>query len=138
MTVSEAIALVDSLKPNKISSTVKVGWLSDIDGLICRELLETHEGNPLTEEFTGYAEGRDDDKELIVPFPYSTLYRWYLESQIDLANMEITKFNHSSTMYNNEYRTFADYWNRTHMPKGNATKFTFTARKAGEVNALSS
>ena len=138
MTVGEAIAQVEKLKPNKFGLAIKYRWLSDIDGMICRELIDTHEDSPLTEPFTGYQEGVDEDKELIAPFPYDVLYRWYLESQIDIGNGEITKYNNSKTLYNNAYLTFTDWYNRTHMPKQTAKRFLFTEQKAGEKDALSS
>ena len=138
MKVGEIIAQVEKLKPNKFGTAIKYRWLSDIDGMICRELIDTHEGSPLTEPFTGYQEGIDDDKELIAPFPYDVLYRWYLESQIDISNGEITKYNNTKTLYNNAYLTYTDWYNRTHMPKQIATRFTFTDKKAGEKDAISS
>lgn len=127
MTVREIIAQVDRLKPNKFSGTDKLKWLSDIDGLIVRELVDTHENSPLTEEFEGYTDiVKDGDKELIAPYPYDILYRWYLESQIDLGNMEISKYNNSKTLFNNAYLTYTDHYNRTHMPKRRVQGFRFT------------
>lgn len=140
MTVGECIAQVDKLKPNKFSIADKVRWLSDIDGMICRELIDTHEDSPLTGEFTGYEEGVDDETVLIAPFPYDQLYRWYLESQIDLGNAEITKYNNSKTLYNTAYLTFTDWYNRTHLPKQTGG-YVFTSGRAretgGDADALS-
>lgn len=137
-TVGATIEMVDRLKPNKISAEEKYRWLSEIDGMIIREVIESHEDSPIIEPFTGYVAGRDDGKELIVPAPYDALYRWYLESQIDLANMEIGKYNNSRSMYNSAYLNFADWYNRTHMPK-QVSGFVFTRRrKAVEKDALSS
>ena len=140
MTVREAITQVDRLKPNKYSEADKVKWLSDIDGLIVRELVDTHENSPLTEEFMGYTDlATHGDTELLVPFPYDILYRWYLESQIDLSNMEINKYNNSKTLFNNAYLTYTDHYNRTHMPKQRVPVFRFTqVGNGGEQNALSS
>lgn len=125
MTVKEVITMVDRLKPNKFSEMDKLRWLSEIDGLIVRELIETHEGSPLEEEFEGYGKA-DMNTDLIAPHPYDSLYRWYLESQIDLGNMEINKYNNSKTMFNNAYLTYTDYYNRTHMPKKRVSGFRFT------------
>jgi len=125
MTVKEAIALVDRLKPNKFSEADKLKWLSDIDGLIVRELVDSHEDSPLEDEFEGYGVS-DKNTELIAPYPYDILYRWYLESQIDLGNMEIAKYNNSKTLFNNAYLTYTDYYNRTHMPKRRVQGFRFT------------
>lgn len=127
MTVREAITQVDKLKPNKFTMEDKVQWLSDIDGIIVRELLDTHEDSPVEGEFHGYSI-EDMDAELIVPSPYNVLYRWYLESQIDLGNMEIQKYNNTKTLFNNAYTTYTDHYNRTHMPKQKVNGFRFTER----------
>lgn len=137
MTVREAIALADRLKPNRFSDADKLKWLSELDGMIARELMDTHEGSPLTGAFSGYTEERDD-VELLAPFPYDALYRWYLESQIDLGNMEIAKYNNSKALFNSAYLTYTDHYNRTHMPKRARGNFQFTQRsEGGEANALS-
>lgn len=138
MKVSELITLVDKLKPNRFSAEEKYRWLTDIDGMIIQELFETHENSPMTGEFTGYVPGKDDDAALIVPAPYDGLYRWYLESQIDLANMEVGKYNNSKNMFNQAYLTYTDHYNRTHMPK-QLCGFRFTERRrGGDQDALSS
>ena len=138
MTVTEAIALVDKMKPNRFSIEEKFRWLTDIDGMIVRELIETHENSPLTEPFDGYISGRDDDAVLIAPAPYDSLYRWYLESQIDLGNMEIAKYNNSRNLFNQAYLTFTDHYNRTHMPRQRGGFRFSQRRKGGEQDALSS
>lgn len=137
MKIREAIALVDRMKPNRFTEEEKIRWLSDIDGMIARELVETHENSPLSGEFTGYT-AEDLDKELIAPFPYDQLYRWYLESQIDIGNMEMNKYNNSKTLYNSAYLTFTDWYNRTHMPKQEVKGFRFTEARGGVSDALSS
>ena len=133
MTVSEAIALVDRLKPNKFTPEDKVKWLSEIDGLIVRELVDTHENSPLAGDFAGYVSIEESGgTELLAPYPYDILYRWYLESQIDLGNMEIAKYNNSKTLFNNAYLTYTDHYNRTHMPK-RRSGFVFTERGTGDA-----
>ena len=129
MTIRETIAQVDRLKPNRFTMEDKINWLSDIDGLIVRELVDTHE-DPIVENFEEYTE-ENMDRELLVPFPYDVLYRWYLESQIDLGNMEINKYNNSKTLFNNAYVNFTDHYNRTHMPKQKVAGFRFTERRNG-------
>lgn len=139
MTVSEAIAFVDKMKRNLFSPEEKFRWLTDIDGMIVRELFDTHEDSPLKGEFEGYIPGRDDDTQLLVPAPYDSLYRWYLESQIDLGNMEIAKYNSANSLYKQAYITYTDYYNRTHMPKqhGNFRFSEVRKYKGGEQDALS-
>ena len=138
MTAGQAIAMVDKLLPNRFSLEEKYRWLTDIDGMILRELIETHEGNPLKSPFVGYIPEKDEDTELLVPAPYDSLYRWYLESQIHLGNMEIAKYNNAKSLFNQAYLTYTDHYNRTHMPLQRGG-FRFSEyRKAGEQDALSS
>ena len=115
MTILECIDMVDALKPNQFSMADKVRWLSDIDASIVRELIDTHENSPLDGPFVPYEE--NDTRSLIAPHPYDILYRWYLESQIDLGNMEIGKYNNTRSLFNTAYQTYTDYYNRTHLPK---------------------
>lgn len=53
---------------------------------------------------------------LLVPFPYTDMYLFYLSAQIDLGNAEIAKYNNNKQLFNNAYLTFSDYYTRTHMP----------------------
>lgn len=158
MTIGKAIEIVDRLKPNKFQRIDKIRWLSELDALIWHDLISTHEQpvkRPCTTEcegwvpdpcdqtepvrhvgFDGYPEDAPDDTELMVKFPHDTLYLRYLESQIDLNNMEITKYNNSRSLFNNAYLTYTDWYNRTHMPV-QAGGFRFTeARRAGDMDAL--
>lgn len=138
MTVGQAIAIVDKMLPNRFPVEEKFRWLSDIDGMIVRELIETHEGNPLRGPFAGYSPENDENTELIVPAPYDNLYQWYLESQIHLGNMEIAKYNNAKSLFNQAYLTYTDHYNRTHMPLQRGG-FRFSERaKVGEQDALSS
>ena len=128
MKAKEVITLVDKLKPNKFTAEEKYRWLTEVDGLLVTELFETHEDSPLEGAFAGYSPVTDAETELLVPRPYDILYRWYLESQIDLANGELGKYNNSNALFNNAYLTFTDRWNRAHAPKG-CGGFRFTAER---------
>lgn len=136
MTCSEAIAFVDKVKPNHYDRESKFKWLSDLDGLIWNEILATHEENPVPDGIEEYLPERDGDTVLLVGAPYTDIYRWYLESQIDIGNQEVQKYNNSKAMYNVQYTAFADYYNRHHMPL-QRYNFTFTARPRGVSDALS-
>lgn len=122
MTLEACINMVDGLKPNRFTKAQKVQWLSEIDGEIAREVLLTHEDIPQgAEDFSGYDPDTDDDTELLAPFPHDMLYRWYLESQIDLYNAELGKYNNSRELFNNAYLTYRNAYNRAHMPLSKAT-----------------
>lgn len=122
MTIMDAIYRIDELKPNSYSQSEKIKWLSSLDGLIKREIIDTHEGGENI-VFSGYNENTDLSIVLLVPAPYDDIYLRWLETQIDYANGEYGKYNNSITMYNTAYSAYANYYNRTHMPIG--TKFKF-------------
>lgn len=122
MTIQEAIARVDAVKPNRYKQAQKIAWLGNLEGQIYNELVLTHE-NPANIQRVEFHENMDTEHALIAPHPYDEVYLLYLQSQIDLNNMEIAKYNNSKTLYNNAYQTLVDYWNRTHMPMGLVTHF---------------
>lgn len=124
MTIQEAIALCDELKPNHYSESVKRSWLSKLDGQIFRELMMPRENCPV-ETFMGYADA-EEDTELLVPYPYAEdVYNNFLQMQIDRENGETARYNQSVTMYNNAYRAFAADYNRNHLPIPAGRRFRF-------------
>ena len=121
MKIIEAIQKVDALKPNNYSQEDKIKWLSTLDGIIKKEIIDTHEGGS-TIEFNGYDTSSLEIK-LLVPAPYDDIYIKWLEAQINYNIGEIGKYNNSMTMYNSAYSTYERYYNRTHMPIGKKFKY---------------
>ena len=122
MTIMGAINHIDSIKPNSYSQTEKVRWLSTLDGVIKKEIIDTHEGGESI-TFEGYEPDVALGTIMLVPAPYDDIYIKWLEAQIDYSNGETAKYNNSITMYNTAYSAFERYYNRTHMPKGKSIKF---------------
>lgn len=122
MTIIEAIQRINTVKPNGYEQTQKIAWLNTLDGIIKKEIIDTHEGGENV-VFNGYKEETNLTTELLVPAPYDDIYIRYLEMQIDYANGEYVKYNNSKVMYNETYSAFKRYYNRTHMPKGKKFKF---------------
>lgn len=123
MTVLEAIALTDELKPNVYSREVKIGWLSKLDGMIHRNILKTHciPAKP----FPGYGPDTDPATVLLAPAPYDTVYLRWLEAQIDLAEGELDRYNSSITVFSDEYRAFENDVHRNHRPRRRGRRFRF-------------
>ena len=121
MKIIEAIQKVDSLKPNNYSQEDKIKWLSTLDGIIKKEIIDTHEGADKV-EFNGY-DISSLETELLVPAPYDDIYIKWLEAQINYNIGEIGKYNNSMTMYNSAYSTYERYYNRTNMPIGKKFKY---------------
>ena len=122
MTIMEAIHRIGTVKPNGYDQPQKIKWLSTLDGIIKKEIIDTHEGGENV-AFDGYTEETNLSTELLVPAPYDDIYIRYLEMQIDYANGEYGKYNNSKAMYNETYTAFKKFYNRTHMPKGKKFKF---------------
>ena len=117
MTISQAIATAEELKPHGYSYSVLVQWLSEIDGLVKKEILDTHPGaSGAAEDFDGYDEDTPGDTALLVPDPYSRLYFFYLSTMIDLNNGETDKYANSSELFNASYEEYAAFCNRTVKP----------------------
>lgn len=122
MTIIEAINRIDSLKPNSYTQPDKIAWLSNLEGIIKSEIIDTHEGSESV-NFNGYDVDTPLDTVMIVPAPYDDIYLKWLEAQIDYTNGDTAKYNNSMTMYNTVYSAFQRQYNRTHMPLGSSIKF---------------
>jgi hypothetical protein len=115
MNIQTAIDRLDEKKPNMMSRKLKIAALSELDGLIFREVILKHAHPPL-EPFTGYDEDTDPGTELVVPFPYDELYGYWLMTKVDEQNLETAKYENDRILFNSSYQMFQDYWRRTHMP----------------------
>lgn len=122
MTIIEAITYADEIKPNSYTQPDKIKWLSQVDGTVKKEIINTHEGAESV-EFSGYDDNTPLDTELLIPHPYDEAYIRFIEAQIDYLNSEIARYNNSMAMYNTAYASFERFYNRTHMPLGTNFKY---------------
>lgn len=124
MTIQDAITRTDTLKFNTYELADKINWLSKLDWMLKRLVIDTHEGAK-DNAFCGYTADTDTSTELLAPAPYDEMYLRWLEAQIDLANGEIDKYNASIMLFNTEYEAYENYYNRTHMPLSAGSRFLF-------------
>lgn len=122
MTIIEAINRIDALKHNTYTQTDKVLWLSRLDSMVKKHIIDTHEGADAV-TFTGYDASTPLETELLIPAPYDEVYLRWMEAQIDYHNGEYGKYNNAITMYNTAYEAYQNHYNRTHMPIGKSIKF---------------
>lgn len=113
MTIGEVIAQVDELKPNLFQQHMKIKWLSDVEGNVIREVINTHDRKEGPMVFQGYD---TDVEELLVPEPYTDLYVYYLMAQIDFAQAEYDRYNNTTIRFNEAYDRFRRWYNREHRP----------------------
>lgn len=124
MTIMEAISRIDILKPNSYTEKEKILWLSTLDGIIKKEIIDKHEGYEAI-PFSGYTGDSPTTTELLVPTPYDDIYLKWLEMQMDYTNGEYGKYNNSMAVYNAAYEAFAKYYTRNHMPLSKGNRFIF-------------
>ena len=121
MKISEAISRIDSLKHNTYTEGDKIQWLSRLDTMVKKHIIDTHEGADVA--FTVYNDDTDPQVELLVPAPHDEVYLLWMEAQIHYYNGEYDKYNNAIVMFDASFEDFKNYYNRTHMPKG--TKFNY-------------
>ena len=121
MKIIEAINRIDSLMHNTYTQSDKVAWLSRLDSMVKRTVLDTHEGDEAA--FSGYDDSTDMQAELLIPEPFDEAYLRWLEAQIHYHNGEYDKYNNATEMFNTFYQEYKNDYNRTHMPKGRKFKY---------------
>lgn len=122
MKICEAVSRLDALKHNTYTPEDKVSWLSRLDAMVKKHIIDTHEGADQV-TFTGYDANTDINTVLLIPEPYDEAYLRWMEAQIDYHNGEYSKYNNSIELFNTAYKAYQDYYNRTHMPNGENNKY---------------
>ena len=124
MTIIEVINRLNDLKHNTYTQSDKVEWLSRLDSMVKKHIIDAHEPD---EEliFTGYDDTTDLQTELLVPSPHDEMYLRWLEAQIDYHNGEYDKYNNAIIMFNAAYEAYQSYYTRNHLPVSHGSKFIF-------------
>ena len=124
MKINEAINRLDALKANTYNQPEKIEWLSRVDSMVKKQIIDTHEGGEAV-SFTGYNEDTDPQTELLVPAPFDELYLRFMEAQIDYHNHEYEGYNNAIMLFNTAFQTYADHYNQHHMPVSHGKRFLF-------------
>ena len=124
MTIIEVIDRLDSLKHNTYSQKDKVLWLSKLDWMVKKQIIDTHDGAEAT-SFHGYTDETDVNTKLLVPAPYDEVYLRWMEAQIDYLNGEYDKYNNAIIMFNADFEAYAAYYNQNHRPVNRGKRFLF-------------
>jgi hypothetical protein len=136
MTIREALETFDRLRPNIFTRHDKIRWLSELDGKVRREIIDTHVYDEDTPEtFTGYDDTTALTTELLAPYPYDDIYFKWLAAQADLHTREMGNFNNSIALFNAGYEDFRNWYNSTHMALGE--KLCFFGRRMIDNGPLS-
>ena len=107
MTIKNVIDRVDSVKPNGFSNADKMEWLAELEGKIQTEIFLL----PL-DELVKPANMTD---ELLVPYPYDSIYSFYLQAMIDLHNGEYDRYDNTYAVFNEKWKEYVK-WRTIHYP----------------------
>ena len=112
MTIEKAIAEANSLSNNLIDPALKREWLSRLDGRIYYEILHPSADE---KEFKGYTPDTDPDTELLVGYPWDSLYVTYLEMECARVSADGARFANARMTFNETYNSFLKWHNRTNV-----------------------
>lgn len=124
MKIIDAITRLDSLKANTYSRADKVEWLSRLDTMVKKQIIDNHYGAEQI-AFTGYTNQTPEDTQLLVPAPHDEIYLRWMEAQIDYHNGEYAKYNNAILMFNADFEDYAAYYAREHKPVSRGRRFLF-------------
>lgn len=97
MTIAEAIAAANELRPNNISAATKTRWLHQHDCLIWEELVRDYETDTAKPSLEDYAD--DDQTVLLVPEEDAELEVNWLLTQIDYHHADYERYNNDAAMW---------------------------------------
>ena len=124
MKIIEAINGLDALKFNTYSQDDKIQWLSRLDNMVKKQIIDTHEGAESV-SFGGYTADTPLDTVLLVPAPWDEVYLRWLEAQIDYHNGEYDKYNNAIIMFNTAFEAYQKHYNSAHKPVQRGRRFLF-------------
>ena len=124
MTILDVLGQVDGRKHNTYTQSEKIAWLSQLDTMVKREVMDGHEGAENC-PFTGYREDTDLQTVLLVPAPYDELYLRFLEAQMDYHNGEYQAYNNAISLFESIYKDYQAFYIRSHLPLGGGKRFGF-------------
>ena len=123
MKIMEAINQIDNLKPNTFSNRQKILWLSQLEAIVKRQVIDAHEGGDDV-RFGGFDEKTDVNTVLLMSAPFDIAYIYWLEAQIHYAYEDLDMYNAAIMMFNSTFSEFkADY--KRHHAARNRGRFRF-------------
>ncbi len=119
MTINNALGRCAEILGDSVPRETLMLWLSEIENTVLREIAGTHEGVMMPESSDALS---DAESELFVPDPFSELYVLFAVMKNDLRLRDVQRYLNSAAVFSASYSSFADWFNRTHLPKGEKIK----------------
>ena len=114
MKVREILTMIDQLRPNAYTDKEKIDMLNIIEGRVYTDIMSKAEDG-LSWTFIPFEEGQEE-RELVVPAPFTDLYFYYLAMKIDFFNGDAGRYNDSIVMYNRAWDDYAAYYREHNKP----------------------
>ena len=108
-TINKVIENASKIHPDAFDDTVKASWISELDGKIMRETMQSEK--TVSYEFPAQA-----DKELLVKAPYDNIYELYIIAMSDFYSGDFASYSASSSMFERAYEEFRKSYIRQNMP----------------------
>ena len=103
MTINQAIAAADAMRPNAYSAEDKRVWVNQVE----RQLQEFAGA-----DYTFYT-ATDMDKDLLLPEAWSDIYVLYICSLCDYWEQDVAKYNSSAALYNGRLTEYKQEYRRS-------------------------
>lgn len=116
MKIIEAINQIDSLKPNTYSTKQKILWLSQLESIVKRQVIDAHVGGDQI-PFHGFDEDTGTGTVMFMPAPFDIAYIYWLEAQIHYTNEDIDMYNAAIMMFNSTFSEYKADYKRNHVSK---------------------
>lgn len=114
MKLNEIIHRIKKQSPEDYENVSLAEWcdvVNSINKRIYDNIISHHETDMKYEEI------KSGEDELPIPDEYTDIYVLFISADRALARNEIVKYNNSMQAFNALYSRYADYINRTYMPK---------------------
>ena len=109
MTPNKVIEYVDRVKHNAYGPEEKFAWLSGLDGMIRRVVMQE-------DGAVAYSYPDDADCDLLVPYPFDDIYSLYMQAKIDFYNKEYDDYNNATAVFQERFDEFKKAYIRENMP----------------------
>ena len=123
MTIIQAIQQTDALKPNTYSTRQKILWLSQLESMVKRLVIDAYAGADGA-AFSGFTEDTDPSTVLFLEAPFDMAYRYWLEAQIHYANEDPDLYNGAMGMFHSVFGAYQAHYQKTHASRP-ASRFRF-------------
>lgn len=107
-TMNRVIEYVDEIRPNAYSDDYKYKWMSNLDGIIAREVMQI--------DAPCYDYPADADNDLLVAAPFDDLYWMYVIMNIDLTDREYDHYNNMAMVFNNRLEQYKAWYIQNNRP----------------------